>query len=283
MTTTANSEQAKERARVHYNSENARNLYEIAIGSDTLNLGIYEDDPDRPIAEAMAKTTEWMAEQAENLNADFRVLDLGAGYGPAARHLAGKYGCHVTCLNISEEQNQENERRNRERSLDNLIDIVFGNFKEIPFDDASFDLVWSQDALFHTDGQDRVLEEAYRVLKPGGQLLFMDIMQADDCSDGALKDSLQRVNIHHERLGSFQSYTSKAQSLGFESIKTIDKSYQLLVHYTKLRDSVIAHYEELSKKCTAEFLESSKNGLCQWVESAEKGMFKWGLFHFSRP
>ncbi|MGD1702364.1 SAM-dependent methyltransferase [Dapis sp. BLCC M229] len=283
MTTTANSEQTTERARVHYNSENARYLYEIAIGSDTLNLGMYEDDPDRPIAEGMAKTTEWMAEQAENLNADCRVLDLGAGYGPAARHLAKKYGCHVTCLNISEEQNQENERRNREQGLENLIEIVFGNFKEIPFDDGSFDIVWSQDSLFHTDGQDRVLEEAYRVLKPGGQLLFMDILQADDCPDGVLKDSLQRVNILHERLGSFHSYNSKAESLGFETIKVIDKSDQLLLHYTKLRDSVIAHYDELSKKCTPEFLESSKNGLYQWVESAEKGLFTWGLFHFRRP
>ncbi len=283
MTTTANSEQATERARVHYNSENARNLYEIAIGSDTLNLGMYEDDPDRPIAEGMAKTTEWMAQQVQNLNSDFRVLDLGSGYGPAARHLAGKYGAHVTCLNISEEQNQENERRNRQQGLNNLIEIVFGNFKDIPFDDSSFDLVWSQDALFHSDGQDRVLEEAYRVLKPGGQLLFMDILQADDCPDGALKDALGRVNIHHERLGSFQSYTSQAESLGFETINVIDKSYQLLVHYTKLRDSVIAHYDELSQKCTPEFLESSKNGLCSWVESAEKGLFTWGLFHFRRP
>lgn len=283
MTTTANHGQATERARVHYNSDNARNLYEIAIGSDTLNLGLYEDDPDRPIAEGMAKTTEWMGEQVQNLNSDFRVLDLGSGYGPAARHLAGKYGCHVTCLNISEEQNQENERRNREQGLDHLIDIVFGNFKDIPLDDASFDLVWSQDAIFHTDDPDQVVAEAYRVLKPGGQLLFMDILQGDDCPDGALKDSLERVNIHHERLASFNSYTSKAKSLGFETIKVIDKSPQLIVHYAKLRDSVIAHYDELSQKCTAEFLESSKNGLCQWVESAEEGLFTWGLFHFRRP
>ena len=80
----------------------------------------------------------------------------------------------------------------------------------------------------------------------------------------------------------FSGCENIAESLGFETINVIDKSYQLLVHYTKLRDSVIAHYEELSQKCTAEFLESSKNGLCQWVESAEQGLFTWGLFHFRR-
>lgn len=283
MTATANLEQATERARVHYNSDNARYLYEIAIGSDTLNLGVYEDDPDRPIAEAMAKTTEWMAKQVQNLNPEFRALDLGAGYGPAARHLASQYGCRVTCLNISEEQNQENERRNRDRGLDALIEIIFGNFTAIPLEDASFDLVWSQDALFHSDSLDRVMEEAYRVLKPGGQLLFMDILQSDNCPDGALQDALHRVNIYHERLGSFQSYTTKAESLGFETLNIIDKSPQLCLHYTKLRDSVLAHYEELSQKCTADFLEGTKKGLDQWVESAEKGLFEWGLFHFRRP
>jgi len=66
MTTTANSEQATERARVHYNSENARNLYEIAIGSDTLNLGMYEDDPDRPIAEGMNNCKQSNASLREN-------------------------------------------------------------------------------------------------------------------------------------------------------------------------------------------------------------------------
>ena len=111
----------------------------------------------------------------------------------------------------------------------------------------------------------------------------MDILQADDCPDGVLKDSLQRVNILHDRLGSFHSYTSKAQSLGFETINVIDKSHQLLVHYTKLRDSVIAHYDELSQKCSPEFLEASKNGLCQWVDSAQEGLFTWGLFHYRRP
>lgn len=283
MNSPTKSPEATERARVHYNSENARNLYEVIIGSDTLNLGLYEDDPNRSIAEGMHKTTEWMAEHVLNLNPEFRVLDIGSGYGPAARHLAEKYGSHVTCLNISEEQNQINEEFNRQRGLNHLIEIVPGNFKELPFDDTSFDLVWSQDALFHTDDPDQVIAEAYRVLKPGGQLMLMDILQADDCPDGALQDALGRVNIHNPRLGSFKSYQSQAKALGFESLEVIDKSEQLLIHYSKLEQSLINNYDELSKKCTPEFLESSKNGLAAWVKSAEAGLFKWGLFHFRRP
>lgn len=274
---------ATERARKHYNSQDAQNLYDFVIASETLNLGLYDDPPTRTIAQAMKKTTEWMAENAVGLNTDFRVLDIGAGYGPAARYLAQTYGCHVTCLNISEEQNERNEALNRQQSLDHLIEIVPGNFKEIPLDDVTFDLAWSQDALFHTDELDKVLAETYRVLKPGGQFLLMDVLQADDCPDGALKTALSRVNIHHERIGSFQHYKEIADALGFECLNTVDLSKHLLIHYSKWKEAVIENYKELSQVCSTEFLELTKIGFTHWVEAAENGLFTWGLFHFRRP
>ncbi|NKB54491.1 MAG: methyltransferase domain-containing protein [Gammaproteobacteria bacterium] len=279
----ANNDAATERARRHYNSQDAENLYEFVIGSDTLNLGLYDEPPTRTIAQAMQKTTEWMAGNAVGLNADFHVLDIGAGYGPAARYLARTYGCHVICLNISEEQNAKNEALNREQGLDHLITIVPGNFKQMPLPDASFDLAWTQDALFHTDELDKVLAETYRVLKPGGQFLLMDILQADNCPDGALATALSRVNIHHQRIGSFQYYREIAAGLGFECLNTVELSKHLLIHYSNWRDAVIEHYAELSRICSTDFLELTQTGFAHWVEAAENGLFEWGLLHFRRP
>ena len=274
---------ATEQARQHYNSKDARNLYDFVIGGETLNLGLYDDPPTRTIAQAMKKTTEWMAEKAMGLNADFRVLDIGAGYGPAARYLARTYGCHVTCLNISEEQNARNQTFNREQGLEHLIDIVPGNFKAMPLGDAGFDLVWTQDALFHTDELALVLAETYRVLKPGGQFLLMDILQSDDCPDGALGTALNRVNIHHARIGSFQYYKATADALGFECRATIDLSGHLLVHYSKWQEAVVDHYAQLSTLCSSEFLKLTQAGFAHWVEAAKQGLFKWGLLDFRRP
>jgi len=193
-----------ERASKHYSSKNAQNLYDIIIGSETLNLGLYDDPPTRTISQAMKETTKWMAENVVGLDNNFCVLDIGSGYGYSARYLAQKYECHVTCLNISSEQNIKNEKLNKKQSLSHKIDIILGNFKEMPLKNMMFDLVWTQDALFHSDNLDQVLSEAYRVLKPGGQFLLMDILQSDDCKVGALKEALSRVNIHHESIGSFK-------------------------------------------------------------------------------
>ncbi len=281
MGTTNEPQAASEQARRHYNSQDAQNLYEVVIGGDTLNLGLY-DDPTRTIAQAMRNTTEWMAGKAEGLTATFHVLDIGAGYGPAARYLARTYGCHVTCLNVSEEQNAKNQAINRQQHLDHLIDVVPGNFKAMPLDDAVFDLAWTQDALFHTDDPAQVLAETCRVLKPGGQFLLMDILQSDDCPDGALKTALRRVNIHHARISSFRSYQETAAALGFECRETVDLSPHLLIHYSKWKDAVAEHDAELRRRCSAEFLALTRAGFDHWVDAAEQGLFQWGLLDLRR-
>ena len=43
-----------------------------------------------------------------------------------------------------------------------------GSFEDLPFQDKAYDLVWSQDAFLHSGDRVRVLEEAVRVMKPGG-------------------------------------------------------------------------------------------------------------------
>ncbi len=57
---------------------------------------------------------------------------------------------------------------------------MHGVFEDIPEPDASVDVVWSQDAILHSDQREKVLPEVFRVLKPGGEFIFTDPMQADD-------------------------------------------------------------------------------------------------------
>lgn len=66
------------------------------------------------IFDASRRTVERMAKKIPHLDADTRVIDLGAGYGGSARYLAEKYGCHVSCVNLSKVQNDRNRKSNKE-------------------------------------------------------------------------------------------------------------------------------------------------------------------------
>ena len=60
------------------------------------------------------------------------ILDIGAGFGGAARYLAENYGCSVTCLNLSEVENERNREMNAARGLTGSIDVVDGSFETSP-------------------------------------------------------------------------------------------------------------------------------------------------------
>ncbi|HBC08647.1 MAG TPA: SAM-dependent methyltransferase, partial [Rhodospirillaceae bacterium] len=184
--------QAVQKAEEYYDSSEADAFYKNVWGGEDIHIGIY-NAPDEDIAQASRRTVETMALQIPGLGRKTRILDLGAGYGGSARHLAGTYGCRVTCLNLSETQNDLNRDKNAETDLDALIDVVHGSFEDIPAEDASVDLVWSQDAILHSGDRPRVLDEISRVLAPGGHVIFTDPMQADDVPDGVLQPILDRI------------------------------------------------------------------------------------------
>ncbi|PWG74813.1 SAM-dependent methyltransferase, partial [Enterococcus hirae] len=80
----------------------------------------------------------------------------------------------------------------RQAKLSDRITVRHGVFEDVPAEDASFDVVWSQDAFLHSDQLAKVIAEAFRVLKPGGHLIFTDPMQADDVPDGVLQPVYDR-------------------------------------------------------------------------------------------
>ena len=135
----SNPSQAVDKAEEYYDSTEADSFYSNVSGGEDIHIGLYQS-PDEAIAPASRRTVSTMAERIAGLGPDSRVIDIGAGYGGAARYLAETYGCHVTCLNLSNTQNAINEDKNAEAGLTGRIAVLHGSFEDIPTDDASFDL-----------------------------------------------------------------------------------------------------------------------------------------------
>ena len=98
-----------------------------------------------------------MAEMIPSLRPHSSVIDLGAGYGGSARRISAKYGCNVVCLNLSETQNDRNSLMTRKADLLEKIDVMHGDFEDIPAVNDQFSVVWSQDSFLHPSARDKVM------------------------------------------------------------------------------------------------------------------------------
>lgn len=93
------------------------------------------------------------------------VLDLGCGNGLSTNYIKGKF---VVGLDLSQVQMVRAKKRFRK------INYVVGNASKLPFKSNTFDLVVAINLLHHITDSEKVLNEVYRVLKPGGKLLTVD-------------------------------------------------------------------------------------------------------------
>jgi len=277
---TKNYSETVDTARVYYNSSDADMFYFNIWGGEDIHIGLYQNEGDS-ISEASTRTVERIASQIDGFaGKDSKVLDIGAGFGGSARFLAKKYGCHVTALNLSEIQNDRNRSMNKDQGLDDLIDVVDGSFEEIPFPDASFDVVWSQDAILHSGNREKVVREVGRVLKSGGSFVFTDPMQADDCPSGVLQPILDR--IHLETLGSPGFYREAAGRCGMREIEFEDLTPHLSAHYDRVLKETRGQEDSLKKAVSETYIENMKKGLGHWIEGGKKGYLVWGIFHFRK-
>lgn len=265
-------------AREYYNSVDADNFYFNIWGGEDIHIGLYDNEAES-IFIASRRTVERIASNLE-INASTRILDIGSGYGGAARFLAKTYGCHVTALNLSEVENRRNRDMNKVQGVDHLIDVVDGSFEDIPLPDESVDIVWSQDAILHSGDRETVIEEVARLLKPGGSFTFTDPMMANGSSQKGLKPILDR--IHLETLGSPEFYRETTRRHGMKEVSFEEHTGQLITHYARVLRETEQRETLLGHTVSPAYLENMKKGLGHWVEGGKNDLLVWGIFHFQK-
>jgi len=106
-----------------------------------------------------------------------RVLEIGCGSGGYALQVATVSGCSIVGVDINDAGVRNANTLARTRNLADRVSFEHCDVsKALPFPDATFDAAFANDVLCHIPGRPALLEEAFRVLKPSGRLLFSDAL-----------------------------------------------------------------------------------------------------------
>jgi SAM-dependent methyltransferase len=115
------------------------------------------------------------------ITSEHHVLDAGSGVGGTARFVADSCGSPVTAVDLTHEYCETAGWLNRLVGLDDRISLRQADVTELPFADATFDVVFSQHVQMNVADKARLYAEARRVLVDGGRLALWDIASGDRC------------------------------------------------------------------------------------------------------
>ncbi|MEQ8659947.1 MAG: class I SAM-dependent methyltransferase [Gammaproteobacteria bacterium] len=158
----------------HYGSADisARILAALAAaGKDTARLERADLAPFDEFHGGGIASTRDLAHYA-GLAAGMHVLDVGCGIGGPARTLAAEFGCRVSGIDLTGEFVRAARMLTARVGLQHACEFVHGSGAALPWPDAHFDAVWSQNMLMNVADKAGFFAEVARVLKPGGRFAF---------------------------------------------------------------------------------------------------------------
>ena len=147
-------------------------------------------------------------------------LDIGFGLGGAAFHLAETHRAVVTGIEINPRMVKLANKKRSKEQLKMLSFYCYDNYPVMPFEDESFDIVYSKGVLVHAEEKERTLQEAFRVLKSGGTLVIEDwLSPEDDVWAGGIKRMCEVEDLSLFAV-SETTYLSEIMKAGFVDAKT---------------------------------------------------------------
>ncbi len=200
------------------------------------------------------------------LNLGETVLDLGSGGGIdvllSARRVGptGKaYGLDMTdeMLALARE-NQKNA------GVEN-VEFLKGEIESIPLPDNSVDVIISNCVINLSADKDRVLREAFRVLKPGGRFAVSDVVVRGDVPDDVRKNVELWVGCIAGALRDTE-YAEKLQAAGFSQVEieptriyNVEDARQFLMGQGVDVDAIAP---QVDGKFMSAFVRATKPALC---------------------
>ncbi|PLS18461.1 class I SAM-dependent methyltransferase [Bacillus sp. M6-12] len=175
-------------------------------------LAFYEIEGAHPGGMALTKKLL----RNEKISTHTRVLDAGCGTGQTSSYLAKAFSCIVYAVDNHPEMIRTANRKFLDEQLS--VKVLKANIERLPFPEDSFDYVIAESSTIFTRIP-KTLQEYFRVLKPGGVLLTVDLTAEQALSKkekAEIKDFYQMGDIFTQ-----QEWMNAFKIAGFQSVEMI--------------------------------------------------------------
>ena len=153
------------------------------------------------------------------------ILDIGCGSGGIALHLVERHGAaHATGFDIERPVIEAARKRAAARELSDRASFIQAPPGPLPFADASFDVVFSKDALLHVPDKDALFAEIFRVLKQGGVFAASDWLIGHDGEPSPDMKAYVAAEGLSFAMASPARYAQAMQRAGFADVVVKDRN-----------------------------------------------------------
>lgn len=222
------------------------------------------------------ETTDELA-NALGLQKGMVVCDLCSALGAPARQIVKKYGVTVKGIDMTKTMIEKARARTKEAGLADKIEFHEGNVMDLPYEDESFDIVWAQEAWCYVTDKDKLIKEAYRVLKPGGKMGFTDWIITGEITEAELSPLYDTMSFPY--METFQGYQQLLKSNGFKILDAQDQTeayakcfdeYYDTVH-VKLKPTIMENFGQ-------DLFDFASNLVTIWRKAANEHKVGRGFF-----
>lgn len=218
------------------------------------------------------------------------IVDVGCGIGGSSRYLARKYQAKVNSITLSPVQVERAVDITAKQGLSELINFQVANALKQPFQDGSFDLVWSMESGEHMPDKKQFMGELARVAAPGGRIILVTWCHRDlNPGEKSLKpDEQELLNkicdaYYLPAWCSPSDYVTLAKDLGLEDIKNEDWSKYVTPFWPAVMKSALSVQGLLGLAKSGWTTVKGAFAMTLMIQGYQRGLIKFAAITARKP
>ncbi|KAK0409713.1 hypothetical protein QR680_004706 [Steinernema hermaphroditum] len=215
----------------------------------------------------------------KNLKTGQTMLDIGVGIGGGARQAAHEFGLHVVGCDLSANMLSHAFERNQ-RDKDCRVSYSITDILVYDYPEGTFDYVYSRDCIHHIEDVDKLFEQIYKCLKPGGEVVISAYARGLNEYQPKFAEYVKNRHYHMKTL---DEYRQLCEKVGFVDVKTENITARFGEILDEEREKVEKDKEDFIKKFDQSTYDRIVDGWKDKVQYIADDNHNWVVFQAVKP